>query len=126
MLAHIVSKLNPRRYSLDNAKAMSVHIVEHIDEQVTSSRGKRKRSLGRACATNLLDEGVYETMTLCCTREFIFDSVLVELSEGGSDTINNFSVLIAAQFMGTFLPPPRITKDNTADDNLHNDLLRWF
>ena len=107
MLARVVNKVNARLYSLDNAKSINViYLVEHNDE-VTSSGGKRKRTLGRTCVSDSLDEGVYETMNDCSTREFIFNVSHVEVREGG-----------------TTVPPPRVTKDNTAGDNLHNGLLR--
>ena len=54
-------------FLLDNAESINVNLVEHIDE-VASSGGKRKRTLGRTCATDLLDEGVCETMNDCSTR----------------------------------------------------------
>jgi hypothetical protein len=125
LLAHVVNKVNPLLYSLDNAESIAVSLVEHIDE-VTSSGGKRKRILGRTCATDLLDEGVYEIMHDCSTREFIFHVSPVEVREGDPEVVNAFSILRNAQTLGTELPPPRVTRDNTADDNLHNDVLRWL
>ena len=120
-----MNKVNPCLYSLDNAELIDVCRVEHIDE-ATSSGGKRKRILGRTCATDLLDEGVYKTMHDCNTREFILHASPVEAREGDPKVVNAFSILRAAQTLGTIVPPPRVTKDNTADDNLHNDILRWL
>ena len=53
LLAHVVDKAcSDARMTLDNAELITVDVVEHIDE-VSSSGGKRKRTLGRACATDL-------------------------------------------------------------------------
>ena len=95
-------KVNARLNSLDNAESINVYLVEHIDE-ITSSGGKRKRTLG---ASDVLDEGVYETMHDCSTREFIFDVFPVEVPEGDPA----FSILRAAQSLGTIFPPPRVTQ----------------
>ena len=44
LLAHVVETVDPR-LSLHNVGSITVHLVEHVDE-VTSSGGKRKRTLG--------------------------------------------------------------------------------
>ena len=67
LLEHVVNKVNARLYSLNNAESIKVHVAEHIDE-VTTSGGKRKRTLSRTDASDLLEEGVYETMNDCWTR----------------------------------------------------------
>ena len=125
LLAHVVNKVNTCLYSLDNAESINVYLVEHIDE-VTSSGGKRKRTLGRTCATNLLDEGLYETMNECSTREFILYVSPFEVRERDPEVVNAFSILKVAQTLGTIVPPPRVTKDNRNDDNLYNDILCWL
>ncbi len=66
---------------LDNAEFITIDVVEHIDE-VSSSGGKQKRTLGITCATDLLDESVYETMNDYSTREFIFVVKPAEIPEG--------------------------------------------
>jgi len=111
------------RMTLDNAKFITIDVVEHIDE-VSSSGGKRKRILGRTYATNLLDKSVYEIMNDCSTREFIFVVKPVEIPEGNVEVVNVFTVLKAAQCRTTIvISPPRNTLDNTVDDILHNDIL---
>ena len=62
----------------------------------------------------------------CSTRELIFHVSLVEVREGDPEVVYSFSILRAAQTLGTIVPPPRVTKDNTVDDNLHNDIRRWL
>jgi hypothetical protein len=54
LLAHVVKEVDPRLSLIDNAGSITVHEIEHVDE-VTSSGGKRKRTLGRTCATKLLN-----------------------------------------------------------------------
>ena len=92
LLVHVVNKVNARLYSSDNAESINVYLVEHIAE-VKSSGGERKQTLGRTCASDLLDEGVYETMDDCITREFIFNVSLVEVREGGPEVVDAFSIL---------------------------------
>ena len=58
LLAHVVQKVNPRLSLINHAETISAHVIEHIDE-VPSSGGKLKRTLGRADATDLLGEGTY-------------------------------------------------------------------
>ncbi len=67
---HIMHDADAHR-SLDDEEAVTLQIVEHIDE-VTSSWGKRKRPCGRTNATNLLDENVDETIQDAPRREFDF------------------------------------------------------
>jgi len=73
LLAHVVGNLSiDARIAIENnAEFITFDVVEHIDE-VSSSGAKRKRTLGRTCATDVLDESVYETMNNFSTREFIF------------------------------------------------------
>jgi hypothetical protein len=78
LLAHAVQKVNPQLSLISHAETISVYAIEHIDE-VTSSGGKRKRTLGRTDATDLLDEGTYETMNDCSTRDFQFHVKPVEI-----------------------------------------------
>ena len=63
-------------------------------------------------------------MNDCSTREFIFDVSPLEVREGDPGIVNAFSILRDAQNLGTMVPPPRVTKDNATDDNLHIDILR--
>ena len=63
LLIHIVNKVDAN-LSLDIVEIITLHVIEHVDE-TTSSEGKRKRAIGRTCATDLLDETVYSTMHDC-------------------------------------------------------------
>ncbi len=75
----------------------------------------------------MLDEGTYETMNDCPTRDFQFHVKPVEIPEGQREEVNAFDVLRAAQTHDIIeLPPPRNTRDNTAGDILHNDILFWL
>ncbi len=125
LLARVANKVNARFCSLDNAESISVYHVDHINE-VISLVDKRKRALGRAYATDLPVEGVYEAINNYSAREFIFDVSPIEVREGYSEVVNAFSILIVAQSLGTIVPPPRVTKVNTHDDILHNNMLRWL
>ena len=71
LLAHVVG-LADTRISLNDAETIALHVVEHVDD-VTSSGGKRKRTLGETSASDLVDGLVYETMTDCSLREFVTD-----------------------------------------------------
>ena len=59
------------RISLNDAEIVTLHVVEHVDD-VALSGGKRKRTLGKTNISDLIDELVYETITDCSTREFLF------------------------------------------------------
>ena len=48
LLAHVVG-LADERISLNDAEIITLHVVEHVDD-ATSSRGKRKRTLGKTNA----------------------------------------------------------------------------
>jgi len=126
LLVHVVEKVDPRLSLIYNAGSITVHVIEHVDE-VTSSSGKRKQTLGRTCVTILLDENTYVTMRDCSSREFYFDVKLIKIPEGHREVVNAFDLLRAAQSLDAiFLPPPRTTRNNTADDCLHNDILIWL
>ncbi len=127
LLAYVVEKVDPCLSLIDNAGSITVHIIEHVDE-VTSSNGKQKRTLGRTFATRLRDENTHETMTNCSTREFYFDVKLIEIHEGHREIVNAFDLLRAAQSLidAIVLPLPRTTRNNNADDCLHNDVLIWL
>ena len=121
LLVHILHVADAHR-SLDDAEAVTLQIVEHIDE-VISLGDKRKRTCGKTNATNLLDESVYETMHDAPTREFHY-----YVQPGVQEQLRQ--VVDAIQFMGAaqsrnhrVLSPPRKTLDNIADDILHNDIL---
>jgi hypothetical protein len=111
---------------LNDAETITLYVVEHVDD-VTSSGGKRKRTLGKTNATDLVDDLVYETMTDCSTREFLFHVVPVNVVDIESEVVNAFTVLRKAQSPdGILLPPPRATLDMTADDELYNHVLSWL
>ena len=116
LLVHIVNMVDGN-LSLDSAEVITLHVVD-----ITSSGGKRKRILGRTCATDLLDDVVYAmTMNDCSSREFIFE-VQAACSVGPREVVNVFNVLLAKQSILVLLPP-HITQNNNADDMLHNDIL---
>ena len=57
-------------------------------------------------------------------REFIYEVKLVEVLLGDREGVNAFIILRAAHSLDVIvLPPPRTTRNNTAnDDTLHNDI----
>ena len=61
LLAHVVG-LADTRISLNDAETITLHVVDHVDD-ATSSGSKRKRTLGKTNATDLVDDLVYETTT---------------------------------------------------------------
>ena len=89
LLAHVVGLANTR-ISLNDAETITLYVVEHVDD-VTSSGGKRKRTLGKTNATDLVDDLVYETMTDCSTREFLFHVVPVNVVDIESEVVNAFT-----------------------------------
>ncbi len=63
-------------------------------------------------------------MTDCSTREFYFDVKLIQIHKGHREVANAFDLLKVAQSLDAiFLPPPRTTRNNIANDCLHNDIL---
>jgi hypothetical protein len=73
----------------------------------------------------LVDDLVYETMTDCSTREFLFHVVPVKVVDIESEVVDAFTSLRKAQSAdGILLPPPRATLDMTDDDELYNHVLR--
>ena len=49
LLAHVVgNESNDARMALNNAEFIASDVVEHIDDEVSSSGCKRKRTLGRS------------------------------------------------------------------------------
>ena len=110
LLAHVVG-LADTRISLNDAETITLYVVEHVDD-VTSSGGKRKRTLGKTNATDLVDDLVYETMTDCSTREFLFHVVPVKVVDIESEVVNAFTALRKAQSAERILLlPPRATLD---------------
>jgi hypothetical protein len=85
-------KANPQLPLINHAETISVYVIEHIDE-VTSSRGNQKRTLGRSDAIDVLDEGTYETMDDCSTRDFPFHVKPIEIPEEQREVVNAFDVL---------------------------------
>jgi hypothetical protein len=105
LLAHVVG-LADERISLNDAEIITtLHVIEHVDD-VTSSRGNRKRTLGKTNAPDLIDELVYETITDCSTREFLFHVVPVKVIEVEGEVVNSFTVLRKAQSVNALLLPP--------------------
>ena len=99
---------------MNDAETITLHVVEHVDD-VISSRGKRKRILGKTNASDLIDEPIYETITDCSTTEFLFRVDHVKVVEVEGDVVNAFNVLRKAHSANAiFLPTTRATMDMTA------------
>ena len=70
----------------------------------------------------MIDELVYETITDCSTREFLFHVVHVKVVEVEGEVVSAFTVLRKAKSVNALLlPPPRATMDMIADDVLYNN-----
>ena len=67
---------------------------------------KAKKPLGKTNASYLIDELVYETITDCSTREFLFHVVPVKVIEVEGEVVNSFTVLRKAQSVNALLLPP--------------------
>ena len=113
--------------SWDDAEAITLEVVEHIDEVSTSGKKRKKPSSdGRTNCTRLLDHSVLEVVEDVSTREFHF-VINTRLLEETRPVVNAMQLLMGAQSRTNLvLPPPRNHADNTADDVLHNDILVWL
>ncbi len=111
---------------MNDAEIITLHVDDHVDD-VTSLEDKRKRTLGKTNASDLIDEIVYETITACSTREFVFHVDRVKVVEVEGEVVNAFTVLRKAQSVNApLLPPSQATMDMTTDDVLYNKVLSWL